>query len=191
MVDGFFLNNEMTDFAFDPRDSEGRPAANAVAPGKRPRSSMVPAILLTRDGQFAGAIGSAGGNAILAYVAKSLVASVDWNKPMQQAIGAPNLVAAIQLNNIGLTSGTPVDFFSVSPALGANVIPLSIGDVFTKIFTTAQGTFTETLTVNVHTSASVNDVLLAVLTGALREWLLSRGEPVVAGRTTIGPVGWR
>jgi gamma-glutamyltranspeptidase/glutathione hydrolase len=54
---------------------------------------MVPSILLTRDGRFAGAIGSAGGNAILAYVAKSLIASVDWNMPMQQAIAAPNLVA--------------------------------------------------------------------------------------------------
>jgi gamma-glutamyltranspeptidase/glutathione hydrolase len=93
MVDGFFLNNQMTDFAFVPVDGEGRPAANAVAPGKRPRSSMTPAILLTRDGQFAGAIGSAGGNAILAYVAKSLVAAIDWNMPMQQALAVPNLVA--------------------------------------------------------------------------------------------------
>ena len=93
MVDGFFLNNQLTDFSFSPVDSHGRPVANAVAPGKRPRSSMVPSILLTRDGQFAGAIGSAGGNAILAYVAKSLVASVDWDMPMQQAIAAPNLVA--------------------------------------------------------------------------------------------------
>jgi gamma-glutamyltranspeptidase/glutathione hydrolase len=93
MVDGFFLNNQMTDFSFSPRDAQGRPAANAVAPGKRPRSSMVPLILLTKDGQFAGAFGSAGGNAILAYVAKSLVAAVDWKLPMQQAIAAPNLVA--------------------------------------------------------------------------------------------------
>jgi gamma-glutamyltranspeptidase/glutathione hydrolase len=54
---------------------------------------MTPAILLTRDGHFAGAIGSAGGNAILAYVAKSLVAAVDWNEPMPQALGEPNLVA--------------------------------------------------------------------------------------------------
>jgi len=78
MVDGFFLNNQLTDFSFSPTDAQGRPAANAVAPGKRPRSSMVPSILLTRDGKFAGAIGSAGGNAILAYVGHSLVASVDW-----------------------------------------------------------------------------------------------------------------
>ena len=93
MVDGFFLNNQMTDFAFSPTDDQGQPVANAVAPGKRPRSSMVPTILLTRDGRFAGAIGSAGGNSILAFVAKSLVAAIDWNLPMQQAIATPNLVA--------------------------------------------------------------------------------------------------
>ena len=93
MVDGFFLNNQLTDFSFSPVDEQGRPVANAVAPGKRPRSSMTPLILLTSDGKFAGAIGSAGGNAILAYVAKSLVAAIDWNMPMQQALAAPNLVA--------------------------------------------------------------------------------------------------
>jgi gamma-glutamyltranspeptidase/glutathione hydrolase len=93
MVDGFFLNNQMTDFSFTPVDAEGRPAANAVAPGKRPRSSMVPTILLTSDGKFAGAFGSAGGNAILAYVAKSMVAAIDWKLPVQQALAAPNLVA--------------------------------------------------------------------------------------------------
>ena len=93
MVDGFFLNNQMTDFAFAPRDAEGRPVANRVAPGKRPRSSMTPVILMTPDRRFAGAIGSAGGNAILAYVAKSLVASLDWGATMQGALSAPNLVA--------------------------------------------------------------------------------------------------
>jgi gamma-glutamyltranspeptidase / glutathione hydrolase len=93
MVDGFFLNNQMTDFAFQPRDAQGRLAANAVAPGKRPRSSMVPVILLDRDGDFAGAFGSAGGNSILAFVAKSMVAAVDWELPVQQSLDAPNLVA--------------------------------------------------------------------------------------------------
>ena len=94
MVDGFFLNNQMTDFAFAPRDAQGRPPPMPSRPGKRPRSSMAPMILLTRDGRFAGAIGSAGGNAILAYVAKSLVAAIDWNMPhAADAIAAPNLVA--------------------------------------------------------------------------------------------------
>jgi gamma-glutamyltranspeptidase/glutathione hydrolase len=93
MVDGFFLNNQLTDFSFSPRDEKGRPVANAVAAGKRPRSSMTPAILLASDGRFAGAIGSAGGNAIIAYVAKNLVASIDWNESMQAALAEPNLVA--------------------------------------------------------------------------------------------------
>jgi gamma-glutamyltranspeptidase/glutathione hydrolase len=93
MVDGFFLNNQMTDFSFAPTDEQGRPMANAVAPGKRPRSSMTPMILLTHDRRFAGAIGSAGGNAILAYVGKSLVAAIDWKLPMQHALAQPNLVA--------------------------------------------------------------------------------------------------
>ena len=93
MVDGFFLNNQMTDFSFASRDAQGRRAANAVAPGKKPRSSMTPVILLTRDGGFAGAFGSAGGNAILAYVAKAMLAAVDWQMPVQQALAAPNMVA--------------------------------------------------------------------------------------------------
>jgi gamma-glutamyltranspeptidase / glutathione hydrolase len=105
MVDGFFLNNQMTDFAFQPRDSEGRPAANAVAPGKRPRSSMTPAILLTPDRDFVGAVGSPGGNAILAYVGKTIVGVVDWGLPMQEAIALPNLIAR------GASYGAEVDRF--------------------------------------------------------------------------------
>ena len=93
MVDGFFLNNEMTDFSFQPRDAQGRPAANSVAAGKRPRSSMAPAIILTADGRYVGALGSPGGNAILAYVGKALVGAIDWNLPMQEAIALPNLIA--------------------------------------------------------------------------------------------------
>jgi len=93
MVDGFFLNNQMTDFNFQPRDAQGRPAANAVAPGKRPRSSMTPAILLGPDGVVAGAIGSPGGSAILAYVGKAMIGVLDWELTMQQAIDLPNLIA--------------------------------------------------------------------------------------------------
>ncbi|HYN46901.1 MAG TPA: gamma-glutamyltransferase, partial [Allosphingosinicella sp.] len=93
MVDGFFLNNQMTDFNFEPRDAQGRPAANAVAPGKRPRSSMTPAILLSPGGRVAGAIGSPGGSAILAYVGKAMIGVLDWELTMQQAIDLPNLIA--------------------------------------------------------------------------------------------------
>jgi gamma-glutamyltranspeptidase/glutathione hydrolase len=93
MVDGFFLNNQMTDFSFLPSDARGRPAANAVAPGKRPRSSMTPLIMLAPDRSFAGALGSPGGNAILVYVAKTLVGAIDWRLTMQEAIDLPNLIA--------------------------------------------------------------------------------------------------
>ena len=123
MVDGFFLNNQLTDFSFSPVDAHGRPVANAVAPGKRPRSSMVPTILLTRDGSFAGAIGSAGGNAILAYVAKSLVAALDWKMPMSDALWAPNLVARGPNFNGEVTKFSP----EVLAALRAKGIDLKPG----------------------------------------------------------------
>jgi len=87
MVDGFFLNNQMTDFSFIP---EG---PNAVGPGKRPRSSMTPAILLDGKGRLAGAIGSPGGNSILAYVGKATLGALGWKLPMQDAISLPNIVA--------------------------------------------------------------------------------------------------
>jgi gamma-glutamyltranspeptidase / glutathione hydrolase len=93
MVQGFFLNNQLTDFSFQPLDADGAPAANAVAGGKRPRSSMTPVIILDREGRFVGAIGSPGGNAIPDYVAKTLVGVLDWGLPLQQAIDLPNLVS--------------------------------------------------------------------------------------------------
>jgi gamma-glutamyltranspeptidase/glutathione hydrolase len=93
MVDGFFLNNQLTDFSFAPVDAEGRPAANAVAPNKRPRSAMSPAIVLDGQGHFVAAAGSAGGPAIIAYVAKTLIAALDWNLPMRDAVALPNLIA--------------------------------------------------------------------------------------------------
>ncbi|MBE5074299.1 gamma-glutamyltransferase family protein [Erythrobacteraceae bacterium E2-1 Yellow Sea] len=93
MVDGFFLNNQLTDFSFNPLQVDGSLAPNAVGPGKRPRSSMTPVIMFDAEGKFAGAIGSAGGNSILAYVGKSLVGVVDWGLSMQDALALPNLIA--------------------------------------------------------------------------------------------------
>jgi gamma-glutamyltranspeptidase / glutathione hydrolase len=91
-VDGFFLNNQLTDFSFRAVD-DGRPVANAVAPGKRPRSSMSPVLILDRDGHFVAALGSPGGSAILTYNAKTIVGLLDWGLTMQQAIDLPNLYA--------------------------------------------------------------------------------------------------
>ena len=93
MVGGFFLNNQLTDFSFSPVDREGAPAANAAAPGKRPRSSMSPVIVLDRQGRFVAAVGSPGGSAILAYNLKTLIGILDWNLTPQQAIELPNVIA--------------------------------------------------------------------------------------------------
>jgi gamma-glutamyltranspeptidase/glutathione hydrolase len=93
MVDGYILNNQLTDFAFQPRDPQGRLLANAPGPGKRPRSSMSPAIVLDRQGRFVAAVGSPGGNSIIAYNAKALTGVFDWGLSMQDAITLPNLVA--------------------------------------------------------------------------------------------------
>ncbi len=93
MVHGFFLNNQLTDFSFSPTERDGVAAANAVAPGKRPRSSMAPAVVLDRKGRFVAAVGSPGGNAILAYNLKALVGVLDWKLSMQEAVVLPNLIA--------------------------------------------------------------------------------------------------
>ena len=93
MVGGFFLNNQLTDFSFTPKDSDGAPAANAVAAGKRPRSSMSPIMVLDHQGRLVGAVGSPGGPSILAYNTKAMIGALVWGLSMQEAINLPNLVA--------------------------------------------------------------------------------------------------
>jgi gamma-glutamyltranspeptidase/glutathione hydrolase len=91
-IDGFVLNNQLTDFSFVPTD-EGQPVANAVHGGKRPRSSMAPVIVLDHDGNFVAALGSPGGSAITEYNAKALVGLLAWKLTLKQAIELPNLIA--------------------------------------------------------------------------------------------------
>ncbi len=78
MVKGFFLNNQLTDFAFRPADKEGRPVANRVEGAKRPRSSMAPTIVLDAQGKLFMVTGSPGGSRIILYVIKSIVCVIDW-----------------------------------------------------------------------------------------------------------------
>lgn len=90
MVGGFLLNNQLTDFSFAPV-KDGQNVANRVEPGKRPRSSMSPTLVL-RGRNPAFAIGSPGGSNIIAYVAQTLIALIDWKMDMQQAVSLPHLV---------------------------------------------------------------------------------------------------
>ena len=129
MVQGFLLNNEMTDFSFIPEEN-GQKVANRVEPGKRPRSSMAPTLIFDRQsGEFLATIGSPGGSQIIEYVAKSTIGLLDWNLDAQQAINLPNfgsrngptelergqfspaLIQALkakghEVNEIDMTSGT-------------------------------------------------------------------------------------
>ena len=91
MAAGFILNNQLTDFSFQP-EINGKPVANAVAPGKRPRSSMSPSIVLDRNGDLFAAVGSPGGSRIIAYVTQTLIGLIDWKLDMQAAIDLPRHV---------------------------------------------------------------------------------------------------
>lgn len=92
MVGGFFLNNELTDFSFRPT-LNGRPVANAVEPGKAPRSSMSPLIVTDGDGELVLVIGSPGGSAIIGYVARASIGILDWGLSPQEAIDLSNATA--------------------------------------------------------------------------------------------------
>ena len=87
---GFLLNNELTDFAFRPQDRTGRLLANAVGPGKRPRSSMAPTIVFDPQGRPWAALGSTSGALIISNVVKTLVALIDWKLDAQQAVSLMN-----------------------------------------------------------------------------------------------------
>ena len=90
MTNGFLLNNELTDFSFRSHRA-GLPIANRVAPGKRPRSSMAPTIVM-KDGAPVIALGSPGGSRIIGYVAQTIVAMLDWGMDAQQAVSVPHAV---------------------------------------------------------------------------------------------------
>lgn len=99
MVNGFLLNNEMTDFSFIPID-QGQYVLNQVAGGKRPRSSMSPTMVFDAQGKLTMVIGSAGGPAMINYVAKSLLGVLDWKMDMQQSINLPNIGSRNQETDI-------------------------------------------------------------------------------------------
>ena len=90
MVQGFVLNNQLTDFSFIPEEN-GQKVANRVEPGKRPRSSMAPTLIFDRQsGEFVASVGSPGGSQIIEYVAKTTLGLLDWGLDPQAAINLPN-----------------------------------------------------------------------------------------------------
>lgn len=88
---GFLLNNELTDFSFAPRDAQGRPVANRVEPGKRPRSSMSPTLVFDKTtGELLMSTGSPGGAFIIHYTAKVVHGVLQWGLSPQAAVDLPN-----------------------------------------------------------------------------------------------------
>lgn len=113
-VDGFLLNNELTDFSFRP-ERDGQPVANRVEPGKRPRSSMAPTMVFDKSGKLVLVVGSPGGASIIPFVAKTLIAALDWGLDPQAAADLPNFG-----NRNGATElekGTPLE--ALAPQLQA------------------------------------------------------------------------
>jgi len=112
MARGFLLNNQLTDFSFVPAKG-GSAVANAVEPGKRPRSSMAPTLVFDGTGKVIEAIGSPGGSRIIGYVAKTLIATLDWKMNIQAAIDLPNFVN--RNGKTELEKGTALE--ALAPAL--------------------------------------------------------------------------
>jgi gamma-glutamyltranspeptidase / glutathione hydrolase len=90
MVRGFLLNNQLTDFSFSPNTDDGKAITNRVEPKKRPRSSTSPTLVFDRKGKLIFVVGSGGGPRIINYVAKALVAALDWKLDAQKAVSLPN-----------------------------------------------------------------------------------------------------
>ncbi len=133
MVHGFLLNNELTDFSFATH-AEGVPIANAIAPGKRPRSSMAPTIVM-KDGAPVLAIGSPGGSRIIGYVAKSIIAYLDWGMDVQQAVSLPHAVN--RFGTFDVEEGT--DIADLAPALEAMGFEVSVRDLNSGLHAIAIG----------------------------------------------------
>ncbi len=92
MAGGFWLNNQLTDFSLAPV-IDGKPAANAVAPRKAPRSSMSPSITTDKDGELVLVAGSMGGSTIIASVSRTIIGVLDWKQTPQEAVGTSAIFA--------------------------------------------------------------------------------------------------
>ncbi len=130
---GFLLNNELTDFSFSTHEN-GVPIANRVEPGKRPRSSMAPTIVL-RDGAPVLVVGSPGGSRIIGYVAQAIIAHLDWGMNVQEAVAAPHLVN--RFGAFDLEAGTAAA--DLEPALQDLGFETSVGDLNSGLHAIAIG----------------------------------------------------
>jgi gamma-glutamyltranspeptidase/glutathione hydrolase len=127
MVRGFLLNNELTDFAFNPV-ADGIPVANRVQPNKRPRSSMSPSIVFNGDGEVELVTGSPGGSRIIGYTAQSIMNILDFGLDPQEAINMPHYLNRNSYTQIETpTPGITIDYDA--DALAAELASRGYNDV--------------------------------------------------------------
>jgi gamma-glutamyltranspeptidase/glutathione hydrolase len=137
LVHGFLLNNQLTDFSFLPGE-DGRPAANRVEAGKRPRSSMAPTLVFAPDGALLMTLGSPGGSMIPNFVAKALVGVLDWKLGLQQAIAAPNMGS--RNHDTEIERGSPLESaVAALRAMGHPVAPADLVSGLQGILRTPRG----------------------------------------------------
>jgi gamma-glutamyltranspeptidase/glutathione hydrolase len=137
IANGYFLNNELTDFDLAPT-KDGVPTANRVQPGKRPLSSMSPTIVYGPDGKVVLAVGSAGGKRIIMHVTKTLIGVLDWGLGVDEAIALPNLYfgregVLIEDNEAGRAIAAKMRPF------GYSFTPTDLGSKLNAIERTADG----------------------------------------------------
>jgi len=128
IANGFFLNNELTDFSFVPV-RRGAPVANSIEPGKRPLSSMAPTIVYDQDGRVLLALGSAGGRRIIMHVAKTLIGVLDWGLTPEQAIALPNIF----YNDHGLLVEKGTSLADMQQALAALGQTVAVAELPSKV----------------------------------------------------------
>jgi gamma-glutamyltranspeptidase/glutathione hydrolase len=141
LAGGFLLNNQLTDFSFEPVGSDGKPIANRVEPGKRPRSSMSPLLVFDKDtDQVVMSAGSPGGAMIIHFTAKTLIGTLNWGLNAQQAIDLPNfgsLGGPLYVEE----SGFPTTTLEALRARGHVVTPTALPSGLQAITRTATGFF--------------------------------------------------
>lgn len=124
MVEGFILNNQLTDFSLDPKQN-GQWVANRLEPGKRPRSSMAPMMVFNEDETLKLVVGSPGGSRIINYVAQTMIAILDWQLDPQSAINLPRITNRNKVTT--LEKGT--ELVKLKPALEAIGHQVAIRDL--------------------------------------------------------------
>jgi gamma-glutamyltranspeptidase / glutathione hydrolase len=128
MVRGFLLNNQLTDFAFVP-SVDGRPVANRLEPGKRPRSSMAPMLVFNAQGRPRLALGSPGGSRIIPFVARALMGVLDWDLDVQEAISLPHVSNRNGATELEDTLRTPEELAALRAGLEALGHEVWVGDM--------------------------------------------------------------